>query len=122
MPAKTPIEVKIQNMLDELPDVPNDRREYHMLSKQDARWLANMILLVAEAQPCSFGITEEQATALKALTPDELHNLKDMTGERKKILALLGAAIVTFLGFIAQKVIDAIDPHFWGKLFHLSIK
>ncbi len=111
------IQQKIQNMLDEIPDAEHDehRREYS-LSKTSARWMANMMLMIAESGGCNRGLSEDQALVLKKMTPETLHNLNDMVKERKKILALLGAVVLAILAYVGQIVLKALDASFWKSL------
>jgi len=116
---QTPLNEKIQNMLDELPPIdPNDNRRDHALTRLDARWLANLVLVVSEHQPCRMGLSEEQAQALIKLSPDSIRAVKDMVKERRRILALIGTGVVGLMAFIGQKVLNSIDPEFWNRLFH----
>lgn len=111
---------KIQNMLDELPESYGERRE-HILTRQDARWMANMILVVSEHYPCHIGLSEGQAKALSELTPDSIRSMKSMVKERRRIMALIGTGTVTVMAYIGQKILDSIDPQFWSRMFHHMI-
>jgi hypothetical protein len=113
----TPLGEKIQNMLDELPDDRYGKQREHALSKQDARWLANLALVISEGQCCRIGFTEDQILALRGTTAEEFTDMKGMVKERRKILALVGTFAVTVMAYIGQKVIESIDPHFWSTLF-----
>lgn len=122
------LQSKIKNMLDEIPDCqPDDKRRAHTISKHDARWLANLMLLIVESGGCNLGLTADQAIALKDVSPDTLRKLgemspktmesvKDMVKERRRILALVGVGFVTLFAYIGQKVLNALDGHFWKTL------
>jgi len=110
---------KVQNMLDELPDTAHDQMRPHTLSKHDARWLANLALVISEHQECNHKFSDEQVVAFKGFTVNELNDMKDMVKERKRILVLLGTIITGMLIYIAQKALDLLDPHFWKNIFHL---
>lgn len=123
--AEMDLQTKINNMLAEIPEYgPEDHRREHAISRHDARWLANMMLLIVEAGGCNLGITAEQAIALKSmkpdtirelseLTPNTMKSIKDMVKERRRILALLGAIIMTGLAYVGQMALNVFDAHFW---------
>jgi hypothetical protein len=111
-----PLSEKIQNMLDELPDiVPGERRA--LLTKHDARWLANLVLVISESQGCSVGLSIDQATAFKELTPKDIREVHCMVKERRRLLILVGLTVSGIFYYIGQKVLDAIDPNFWKHIF-----
>lgn len=117
MPELT-LQDRIKNMLDELPEpVKGEQRREHTLSKTDARWLANMMLLIIENGGCNRGLSEEQAQALKEMSPATLRSIKDIVKERRKVLALVGVGVVTVLVFVGKKVIDMMDYSFWKSIF-----
>lgn len=118
MGEKLDLQTKINNMLDELSDpIPGEHRRDHALSKQDARWIANMMLVIVESGGCNRGLSEGQAQALQEMSPETLRNLKSMVKERRRVLALIGAAVTGLLVFIGQKVLDFMDSSFWKAIF-----
>ena len=114
----TTLNEKIQNMLDELPEPETGERRRPILTKHDARWLANLALVISEHQPCHMGLSEAQAKALTELSPDSIRSMKSMVKERRRILALIGTGAVSLMAYIGQKVLNSIDPEFWNRLFH----
>jgi len=104
---KLDLQDKINNMLDEIPDYgPNDKRREHTISRHDARWLANLILVIVESGGCNRGLTENETASIKS-----------MIKERRRMLALVGTFIVGALAYIGQKALDVLDSSFWKALF-----
>lgn len=64
--------------------------------------MANMMLMIVENAGCNNGFTPKQADALKT-----------MVAERRKLLAVVGAAVMTVLAVIGQAVLSALD---WSAL------
>jgi hypothetical protein len=102
MPLSSDLNTKIQNMLDELPEPAAGERRAPLLTKHDARWLANLALVIAEHQPCSLGFHESHA-----------ESLKQMVKERRRLLAIVGTAVVTTLALVGKAALASIDPEFW---------
>jgi hypothetical protein len=117
------LQTKINNMLEEIPERRADDQR-HTISKHDARWLANLMLIITDSGNCNRGLTEEQALAMKKLTPETIASLHSMVKERRRLLALVGTGIVTMLAFVGQKVVDVIDFSFLkslaAKFFHVG--
>lgn len=108
---------KIQNMLDELPEVPKGvEQRRNMLTRQDARWLANMMLVIAEHQGCHIGLSEDQAMALKGTPANDIRCMKTMVKERRRMMAVIGTGVLTVLVWLGSRVVDATDPGFWQAL------
>ena len=114
-PGQMPLGEKIQNMLDELPDTPlsNTKREY-ALSKKDARWLANLVLVVSEHQGCAIGLTTEQIDAIRNTPAHTLRAMKDMEAERNKALKALGVITLALLGGIGKLIFDTVN---WTRVW-----
>jgi hypothetical protein len=100
-------------MLDELPESPAGERRMPMLTKHDARWLANLALVIADHQKCHIGLVAAQAEALKELSADDIRGMKSVVKERRKVLALVGAGVVTTLALVGKAALASIDPDFW---------
>jgi hypothetical protein len=123
MTEKLDIHTKINNMIAELPEpVPGDSRRSHTLSKLDARWMANMMLLITESGGCNRGLSEQQASALQEMEPETLRSLANIVKERRRILALIGTAVMASLVYIGQKVLNVLDSSFWKAIFTSAAK
>ena len=96
-------------ILETLPEYHDatDHRRSHALTRKDAELIAAMIKVGSVNNHCSLGMNSEEA-----------ESLKKMVSERKKMLALVGAFVVWFLGYIGQKALDTFDSGFWSKLWH----
>jgi len=117
MPTEMTLNEQIQNMLDELPETPaNGEHRKNVLTKQDARWLANMMLVIASHHICHIGLNDTQASALKELHASDIRSVKAMVKERRRMLALIGAAFVSVLAWVGTVVLKSTDPIFWGSL------
>ena len=81
------------------------QRRKHALTRSDMELIIAAIKVSTLNQPCSLKFTEEQAT-----------DLLKIVKERKRILALIGAAVLAVLGFIGQKTLDLLAPGIWKKI------
>jgi hypothetical protein len=113
MDTGSKLQIKIQNMIDELPDSPADERRSPLLTKHDARWLANLALVISEHQVCHIGLCDAQAEALKEMSANDIRSTKQMVKERRRLLAIIGTGVVAILVFIGKAALASIDPEFW---------
>lgn len=95
-------------ILDALPEYYDpEGRKVHALTRRDGELIASMIKLATQHTECKTFTCEQAAAVVR------------MVDERKKILALVGAAAITVFGYIGQKVLDAIDPGIWKRIAHV---